>query len=126
MKDIYTDALTYYAGDQITDEMRAAIERVEAYNHRVLVMQVADLLHEELMDARDDDAGTGVTGTLRELREELELTEAQVAEAMGISVKRYVALEQAPGKMRVSQLESLSRVLGFADPGDLADRVKFS
>lgn len=116
MKDIYTDALTYYAGDQITDEMRAAVVRVGARHHRVLVMRVAGLLHEELMDARDAEARTA--DTLKALREAAGLTEAQVAEAIGASEDRYRALEQAPRKLRIRQLEALAELFGV-QPSEL-------
>lgn len=56
MKNIYTDALAYYGGDTITDEMRAALERVQEHDHDALVRQVADMIHEQLLDARTDDA----------------------------------------------------------------------
>jgi hypothetical protein len=54
--DIYTDALAYYGGETITDEMRAALERVQEHYHDELVRQVADMIHDALMDERTDDA----------------------------------------------------------------------
>ena len=54
-RNIYTDALAYYGGETITDEMRAALKRVQERRHDELVRQVADAIHEELMDARTDD-----------------------------------------------------------------------
>ena len=59
-------------------------------------------------------------GTLQILREAQGLTEAQVAEAIGVSEKRYHTLEQAPGKMLTRQLETLATLFGV-EPSALVD-----
>lgn len=58
--------------------------------------------------------------TLQILRESHGLTEAQLAEAIGVSEKRYHTLEQTPGKMSVSKLETLATLFGV-EPSALVE-----
>lgn len=63
---IYTEALAQYAGENVTPEIEEALGRVKAKHHARLVAEVAELTHEELMDARMDGELAGIVAGVAE------------------------------------------------------------
>lgn len=52
LRNVYKDALKHYAGKNFDSEMLAALERVQEKRHDELVADMAEAIHDELMESR--------------------------------------------------------------------------
>lgn len=86
---------------------------------------MAILAAEVFMAPRVDPSTAHQARVLKEIRREKNLTQAQVAEAFGLSLEGYRAYEKGYSRLRVGKVRDMAIALGIS-PAELAARLDLS